>query len=150
MITAPPPPPWLLDYGVQTSRSLKALKVWMALQEHGVEKFGRLIDQKIAQADYLTGLIKADPNLELTFETSINIVCYRYNPGCMTGKALKRLNTEIMLQMQENGVAAVSDATVHGRHCLRVAINIHRTVREDLDFLVEESGRLGNALVDNP
>ena len=122
----------------------------MALQEHGVEKFGRLIDQKIAQADYLTGLIKADPNLELTFETSINIVCYSYNPGCMTGKALKRLNTEIMLQMQETGVAAVSDATVHGRHCLRVAINIHRTVREDLDFLVEESGRLGNALVDNP
>jgi glutamate/tyrosine decarboxylase-like PLP-dependent enzyme len=55
-----------------------------------------LIDQNIAQADYLTGLIKADPNLELTTETSINIVWYRYNPGCMTEKALKQLNTEII------------------------------------------------------
>jgi glutamate/tyrosine decarboxylase-like PLP-dependent enzyme len=46
--------PWLFDYGIQTSRGFRALKVWMSLQEHGVEKFGRLIDQNIAQATYLT------------------------------------------------------------------------------------------------
>ena len=35
---------WLHDYALQTSRGFKALKVWMALRQHGVEKFGRLID----------------------------------------------------------------------------------------------------------
>ena len=44
---------WLHDYGLQTSRGFRALKVWMALKEHGVEKFGRLIDQNIAQGHYL-------------------------------------------------------------------------------------------------
>ena len=39
---------WLHDYGLQTSRGFRALKVWMALKEHGVDKFGRLIDQNIA------------------------------------------------------------------------------------------------------
>ncbi len=44
---------WLHDFGLQTSRGFKALKIWMAIKQHGVEKFGRLIDQNIAQAQYL-------------------------------------------------------------------------------------------------
>ena len=55
---------WLYEYGLQTSRGFRALKVWMALKEHGVEKFGRLIDQNIAQARYLDGLIDSEPLLE--------------------------------------------------------------------------------------
>ena len=90
---------WLHDYGVQTSRGFRALKVWMALQEHGIEKFGRLIDQNMEQAQYLTDLINADPTLEITMKTKINIVCYRYNPGGQSDEDLKRINIEIMLQM---------------------------------------------------
>ncbi|TIV94465.1 MAG: amino acid decarboxylase, partial [Mesorhizobium sp.] len=63
---------WLHDYGLQTSRGFRALKIWMALKEHGVEKFGRLIDQNIAQARYLAGLIEAEPALELMAPTTIN------------------------------------------------------------------------------
>ena len=48
-----------------------------------------------------------------------------------------------MLRLQEQGIAAISDTTVHGEHCLRVAINNHRTQREDLDLLVRETIRLG-------
>ena len=71
---------WLHDYGLQTTRGFRALKLWMALKEHGIEKFGRLIDQNIAQAHYLTSLIEAEPLLELAVPTNINIVCYRYRP----------------------------------------------------------------------
>ena len=59
---------------------------------------------------------------------------------------LKTLNTEIMLRMQEAGVAAVSDTTVRGEHCLRAAINNHRTRRNDLELLVRETVRLGHEL----
>ncbi|WP_429442039.1 pyridoxal-dependent decarboxylase [Paraburkholderia youngii] len=52
--------PGLYEYGLQTSRGFRALKVWMALKEHGVEKFGRLIDQNIAQGRYLSvGMLNA-------------------------------------------------------------------------------------------
>lgn len=137
---------WLHDYGMQTSRGFRALKVWMALKEHGVEKFGRLIDQNIAQGRYLNGLIEAGSTLELMAPTNINIVCYRYNPGGLSEDQLKELNMEIMLRMQESGIAAISDTTVHGRHCLRVAINNHRTRRADLDILVAETVRVGDLL----
>ncbi|ESZ49384.1 pyridoxal phosphate-dependent decarboxylase family protein [Mesorhizobium sp. RSR565B] len=137
---------WLHDYGLQTTRGFKALKVWMALREHGVEKFGRLIDQNIAQGQYLSRLIAAEPALELTAPTSINIVCFRYRADGLDGERAKALNTEIMLRLQEDGTAAISDTTVQGRHCLRVAINNHRTRREDLDLLVAETVRLGNEI----
>ncbi|MEZ4864238.1 MAG: aspartate aminotransferase family protein [Caldilineaceae bacterium] len=137
---------WLYDYGMQTSRGFRALKVWLSLQEHGVQKFGRLIDQNIAQAHYLTELIEATPGLELMTPTNINIVCFRYNPGHLDEAALKRLNLEIMQQMQETGVAAVSDTTLRGRHCLRAAINNHRTQRSDLDLLVAEVVRVGERI----
>lgn len=85
----------------------------MALQEHGVEKFGRLIDQNIAQARYLTALIEEEPLLELVAHTSINIVCFRYRGQGVERTASKALNIEIMLRLQEEGIAALSDTTVH-------------------------------------
>ncbi|MFC6488605.1 pyridoxal phosphate-dependent decarboxylase family protein [Nitratireductor sp. GCM10026969] len=134
---------WLHEYGLQTTRGFRALKVWMALKEHGVEKFGRLIDQNIAQAAFLSRLIRNEPLLELVAPTSINIVCFRFRPQGVDGESLKALNIEIMLRLQELGTAALSDTTVHGEHCLRAAIDNHRTRREDLRLLVGETVRLG-------
>ncbi|MDX8495975.1 pyridoxal-dependent decarboxylase [Mesorhizobium sp. VK22B] len=137
---------WLHDYGLQTSRGFRALKIWMALREHGVEKFGRLIDQNIAQARHLTGLIQAEPALELTAPTTINIVCFRHRLAGAYEERLKAFNTEIMLRLQEQGIATLSDTTVHGRHCLRAAITNHRTRRDDLDLLVCETLRIGKEI----
>jgi glutamate/tyrosine decarboxylase-like PLP-dependent enzyme len=137
---------WLYDYGLQTSRGFRALKVWMALKEQGVAKFGRLIDQNIAQGRYLADLIAGEPLLELAAPVGINIVCFRYRPRAMDDAALKALNVEIMLRLQEQGIAVLSDTTVRGRHCLRVAISNHRTRRADLDLLVREILRLGREI----
>ena len=137
---------WLFDYGMQTSRGFRALKVWLAIQEHGIKKFGRLIDQNIAQAKYLTALITATTELELLTPTVINIVCFQFNPGNFSNEFIKKINIEIMLQLQETGTAAISDTTLDGKHCLRVAINNHRTRQCDLDMLVAEVLRIGQAL----
>lgn len=138
---------YLFDYGLQTSRGFRALKVWMTLKEHGLNRLGRLIDQNIDQAQYLSDLVRSDERLELVAPTLINILCFRFNPGGLDEAQLREINNEIMLQLQEDGTAALSDTTVHGRHCLRVAICNHRTRREDLDVLVREVVRLGESLM---
>ena len=137
---------YLFDYGFELSRGFKALKIWMSLKEHGTEKFGRLIDQNIAQANYLTRLIDVEPHLERMAPTAINIVCFRYRMEGADEAAHRALNTEIMLRLQEAGTAVMTDTTIHGRHCLRAAINNHRTRREDLDLLVSEVVKLGREL----
>lgn len=134
---------FLADYGFDLSRGFKALKVWMALKEHGVEKFGRLIDQNIAQAAYLAGRVMAHPKLELMAPAPINIVCFRYVVAGADEDRQKAVNTEIMLRIQEQGLAVPTDTTVHGRHCLRVAIANHRTQTADLDLLVDAVVRIG-------
>ena len=139
--------PWLHEYGLQTSRGFQALKIWMAIKEHGIDKFGRLIDQNIAQGHYLSTMIEKEPRLELAVPTNINIVCFRYRADGLAPEALKLLNIEIMLRLQDEGIAALSDTTVHGMHCLRVAINNHRTRNEDLDLLIRETLRLGSAIM---
>lgn len=137
---------WLHEFGLQTSRGFRALKVWMALKEHGAEKFGRLIDQNIHQAHYLASLVEKERRLTLMTPAAINIVCFRYDPGGLDEPAIKALNTEIMLRLQEAGTAVLSDTTLRGKHCLRAAICNHRTRYSDLDLLVSEILRLGGEL----
>jgi aromatic-L-amino-acid/L-tryptophan decarboxylase len=135
---------WLCDYGLQTTRGFRALKVWMSIKEQGAEKFGRLIDQNIDQAHRLGVLITATARLELVAPVVLNIVCFRFNPGGLAQEDLKRLNIDIMLLLQSEGIAAVSDTTVRGVHCLRAAIANHRSTWDDLEMLVREVCRLGN------
>jgi glutamate/tyrosine decarboxylase-like PLP-dependent enzyme len=142
--------PWLYDYGPQITRGFRALKIWMALKEHGIDKFGRLIDQNIRQARELGDLIEAERRLELAAPITINIVCFRYRLEGRDDATVKALNIEIMMQLQESGVAVITDTTVHGRHCLRVAITNHRTRRDDLALLTREVVRLGEMLSARP
>ena len=72
---------WLHDFGLQTSRGFRALKVWMALEEHGVAKFGRLIDQDLAHARYLTERIEATPDLDLCFRPPSISSAFATTPG---------------------------------------------------------------------
>jgi glutamate/tyrosine decarboxylase-like PLP-dependent enzyme len=138
---------WLHNYGMQISRGFRALKVWMAIQEHGIVKFGRLIDQNIEQAFYLTNLIKNNNKFELSAPTKINIVSFRFIVEDKSEEEIKEINMEIMLRLQVEGIAALSDTTVHGNHCLRVAICNHRTKISDLDLLVNQMAQLGDIII---
>ena len=49
---------WFSEYGLQLSRGFRALKVWLSIKEHGLDRFGRLIDRNIAQAHELAAWYK--------------------------------------------------------------------------------------------
>ncbi len=138
--------PWLTDYGFELSRAFKALKAWMGLKEHGLRKYARLIEQNVAQARYLGELVEAAPELELLAPVSLNVVCFRYVQPGLDEPALDALNKEILVELQEQGIAVLSGTTVRGRYAMRLANTNHRTRREDFDLLVREVRRLGQAL----
>lgn len=137
---------WFSDYGLQLSRNFRALKVWFTVKEHGIDKFGRLIDQNIDQAVYLENLIRKTPRLEMMAPVELNIVCFRYNPGSLGCDILNQLNQELLIRLHESGLAAPSYTTLQDNYCIRAAIANHRTRFEDLDLLVREVLRLGDEL----
>lgn len=137
------------NFGFDLSRGFKALKVWMTLKEQGIDKFGRLIRQNIQQANYLAGLIRKTDRLEVMAPVSMNIVCFRYNPGWLNASSLDDMNREILLQLQEQGIAAPSYTRLKDAYCLRVAVSNHRSRREDFDQLIKEVQRIGKRLTEN-
>jgi glutamate/tyrosine decarboxylase-like PLP-dependent enzyme len=138
---------WFNDYGLQLSRQFRALKVWMSVKEHGLDRFGRMIARNVEQAHYLGALIVNDPTLELMAPIGMDIVCFRFNPGGLDDEQLNALNKEILMQLHEQGIAAPSYTTLQGHYCLRVAISNHRSRQEDFDLLGREVVRIGHEVV---
>jgi glutamate/tyrosine decarboxylase-like PLP-dependent enzyme len=137
---------WFTDYGVQLSRQFRALKVWMSIKEHGLARFGRMIARNVEQAHYFGRLVADDPQMELLAPIGLDIVCFRFNPGGLDEPRLAALNKEILMQIQELGIAAPSYTTLHGRYCLRIAIANHRSTLEDFDILAQSVVRIGSEL----
>ena len=137
---------WFSDYGLQLTRQFRALKVWMSIKEHGLERFGRMIARNVDQAKYLADLVEAAPEMELTAAPGLDIVCFRYLKEGLDTEELNALNKEILIQLQEGGVAAPSYTTLNGKYCLRVAISNHRSTSEDFDIMLAEILRIGASL----
>ena len=137
---------WFSEYGLELSRQFRALKVWMSIKEHGLDRFGRMIDRNVEQAHYFGELVRLEPTLELVAPIGMDIVCFRFNPGGLDDATLNALNKEILMQLHEKGIAAPSYTTLDGRYCLRIAIANHRSTQDDFDLLAKEVVQTGKEL----
>ena len=131
------------NYGFELSRGFKALKVWMSIKEHGRAKYAAMITQNNRHAAYLAELVEENPYLELTAPLSMSITCFRMIQPGWGEEALQALNKEILLRLQEEGIASPSSTILNGKYTLRVANVNQRTQREDMELLVREVLRIG-------
>ena len=138
---------WFSDYGVQLTRNFRALKAWMMIKEQGINKYGRMMEQNVAQVQYLQARVDREPQLERIAPVQLNILCFRFNPGGLDEEALNVLNKELLIRIHESGVAVPSYTTLHGKYALRVANTNHRTRREDFDLLVDTTLRIGKEIL---
>lgn len=141
-----PEPFVFANRGIELSRSFRALKVWMALKIHGAAKWGRLIEQNVRQAQYLAARIEREPELELVAPVPLNIVCFRIRGQGLTDRQREALNEEVLLRIQESGVAVPSSTRIGGEFALRVAITNHRSRRSDFDLFIDTVLELTRAL----
>jgi glutamate/tyrosine decarboxylase-like PLP-dependent enzyme len=118
-------------------------------------------ESNVAQAQHLARLVQAEPTtLELVAPVTLNIVCFRYIGGATasTGSGAERgnssqcaelnaINKEILLRIQERGVAMPSSTVLNGKFCVRVCITNHRTRFEDMDMICEAVKVIGGEVV---
>jgi aromatic-L-amino-acid decarboxylase len=129
---------WPCDLGPDLSRGFSALKTWFTLKTYGTEKLGAVITRTCALAGYLEARILAEPRLELMAPVQLNIVCFRYRAD-----NANRVNGEIVIDIQESGIAAPSTTLLDGQLAIRAAIVNHRTDTGDLDALLAAVLRFG-------
>lgn len=123
--------------GPQLSRAFKALKVWMMLKEHGFEKLGRMVWQNVRQARHLRRLMDASDVLDVVAPVTLNVVAFRVRTPGAASKVADEVNRELLMRVQESGVAIPSSTMLDGRVTLRACLVNHRTRVADLDLFVE-------------
>jgi len=129
------------DRNVELSRGFRALKAWISLKAHGVDALTALIEQNVQQARYLAQLVERSKVLELAADVPLNIVCFRYR------NASDEENEEILMRLQESGLAVPSGTMIGGRFAIRVANTNHRSRMEDFELLVEAVETIGAEVV---
>jgi len=144
---------WFCDFGIQLSRGFRALKAWMCIKEQGISKFGRLIQQNVEQAQYLSQMIQNEQQLELLAPVTLNIVCFRFiphstssHPTSYTQQEIDNLNSELLLRIQERGIAVPSSTSINNCFAIRVAICNQRTVKKDFDVFIQNVLSIGGEL----
>ncbi|HYO89875.1 MAG TPA: pyridoxal-dependent decarboxylase [Candidatus Limnocylindrales bacterium] len=139
------PYPWLSDLGIQQTRGFKALKIWLVLQQVGLQGFRDLISADIAHAKALQAKIKARPEFELVAAGPLSITCFRYKPVGMADDKVDALNKALQKGLDASGKAFVSSTEIDGRFVLRACIVNFRTTDADLDVLLDAAAEAGKA-----
>ncbi|WP_431165154.1 hypothetical protein [Tenacibaculum halocynthiae] len=121
----------------------------MSLKETGIKKHAQLISKNNEQAKYLESKILKSNELEILAPVTMSIVCFRYFNKKISMEKINKLNEEIIIQLQEKGIASPSSTILNDKYCIRVCIVNHKTKKEDLDFLISGVIQLGSEILKN-
>lgn len=127
------------EESMELSRRFRALKLWFSLRYHGLAAFRKSIEKDLSLARRLGTLIENENELRLMAPIELSAVCFRYiGKGDLPEPKVDELNLEILRRVIARGRVYLSNATLHGRFCLRACITNHRTTDSDVDCVASE------------
>jgi glutamate/tyrosine decarboxylase-like PLP-dependent enzyme len=141
--------PWFAEFGLQQSRGFRALKLWLVLQQIGVEGYRDCLTHDIRLAGALRQRISVAPDFELVAAGPLSITCFRYRPARGRDDVgwLDQLNRRLIADVQDSGDVYLSGTELAGRFALRACILNFRTGERDLDTLLGAIRAAGERLV---
>ncbi|MGB8889992.1 MAG: pyridoxal-dependent decarboxylase [Candidatus Korobacteraceae bacterium] len=134
------------EESLELSRRFRALKLWLSLRYHGLEKFREAIRNDLQHAQLLSRLVDKEPELELLAPVKLSAVCFRFLPRRGTGVEADALNQKILQRVVQRGRVYLSNATIHGKFCLRACFVNHRTTPDDVAQIIAEVLAAGREL----
>ena len=126
------------EESIELSRRFRALKLWLSLRYHGLEKFRESIRNDLHNAQLLLELISAQPELEALGPVPLSAVCFRYVSKRGSSADLDALNQEILQRTVRRGKVFLSNASIQGKFALRACFVNHRTTPDDVKQIVSE------------
>lgn len=122
-------------YSLQCARRNDALKLWVEWRVRGDAGWAAMVDQHMADADYLESAVAAHPVLEMMSSRSWTNVCFRFNNG--SGGDLNALNAEIRQRLLDEGSFMVSRSNIGDDVVLRMVLVNQEVTRESLDRFLD-------------
>jgi glutamate/tyrosine decarboxylase-like PLP-dependent enzyme len=135
------------EESMELSRRFRALKLWLALRYHGMEKFREAIRNDLQNARRLVEQMTVQPEIEVLAPVALSAVCFRYVPEQRSSLDSDELNREILQRIVRRGTVFLSNASIHGKFALRACFVNHRTTMQDVDCVVTEVLTVGREVV---
>ncbi len=124
--------PWFCDFGLELSRSFRALKVWFSFRHYGVERLGRSVRKSCELARYLAERIDASEAFTLCRTPVSTIVTFRLAEVADVATHNWRIEA-LSADLQRRGEAVFSLTRQGDLRVLRASLVNHRSSRQDVD-----------------
>ena len=124
------------DYGIQLTRSFRALKVWLSFQTFGLNAFQRAIERGFEMAELAERELRAAGGFEIVSPARMGIVCFRFGPD-------DSAQTRIVDELLAGGYAVLTSTVLGGRTCLRLCTINPRTTEGDIRRTIGEILKIG-------
>src|SRR5947208_5289536 len=118
------------DYGIQLTRSFRALKVWLSLRTFGLAAFRQAITRGFGLAEVAERELRARKGWEILSPAQMATVCFRF------GKS-DDLQTKLVDELMQDGYALLTSTMLRGAVALRLCTINPRTTEQDIIGTVE-------------
>lgn len=140
-----------LEYSIEGTRRLRALKLWASWKHLGSDGIGRLVEANLVLAARLAGMIRQADDFEaLPAEPELGVVCFRHLPGGRPAgehdpAELDRHQDRLQRALEVSGEAWVSTTRLRGRTFLRAGVMNPTSSGTDLERLLGTLRRLARS-----
>ncbi|MBK8165528.1 MAG: hypothetical protein IPK64_06100 [bacterium] len=145
------------QYGIQGSRRLNALKLWLALRAVGRRQYAAWVEKDIELARVLAARMRRQPDFRILGPNTLGVCNFRWEPRLPDGGMRfsdaqnDRLNRELQDLVEREGDAWFSYTVLDGQVALRVNVENRNMEQADIERLVGVIRRAADRLLEaNP
>ena len=131
---------------LECTKRMMILPLYAALYCWGTRFFGDYVTQTFDLGRRFGEMVEAEKDFELPVRPDCNIVCFRWRPDGITGKALDELQIAIRQRILEDGSFYLVKTSLRDGFYLRVTIINPLTKETDLVDLLKAVRKAGSAL----
>ena len=133
-------------YGIQLTRSFRALKLWMTLKVFGRRHVATAVRRGFERAEQAERLLRERPDWAIVTPAQTGIVTFRCVPEGATGAEADALNRHLAPTLSEEGEIFLTQTSLNGRPVLRLCPINPRTTPEDVHMTIDRLDALRETL----
>lgn len=134
------------NYGVQLTRSFRALKIWLSIRTFGLASFRKAIERGIEISEIAQRELETTEGWKIVTPARLAVVTFRYDPPGLDDAAVDALQGRMVEAMLADGYALATSTVLKGRPVLRFCTINPRTTDDEIRETVRRMTKMGRRL----
>ncbi|HEY7180287.1 MAG TPA: aminotransferase class I/II-fold pyridoxal phosphate-dependent enzyme [Blastocatellia bacterium] len=136
------------DYGVQLTRSFRALKLWLSIKSFGAAAFRKAINYGFDLAEFAENVLRQSGCWRIVSPATMGIVTFRYAAERCSENEINDIHRRMVEMMAEDGFAFANSTTLRGQTVMRLCTINPRTTEDDVRATIRRLEQFGRELQD--